>query len=273
MEHVVDKIVAYIKGKVDVKVDSTGIILGYDFAKFFDKVEEKQEIMMKDIPDMKVMGSDMTENKFVFGKLGNVNVIVACGRLHYNLGYNIEDIANFIFVFKELGCKRLIITSSLASLNKKIIPSDIVTATDHINLTGRNPLYKCTYNKYGTMFIDTSDAYDKDLIDKLCLVAKRQMHINVKKGIVAEYIGPTVETVSESNFIRNLGADVVGFNICCEVVACKYCNLPVVLYGIVTNYASVLSKLVIKREDLVHNKKMASNYYLDLLEKYIISIA
>ena len=59
----------------------------------------------------------------------------------------------------------------------------IALYTDHINLTGRNPLYASTYDKYGHKFVDMTEPYDEQMIDTLIYTAKKEMSIKVKKGV------------------------------------------------------------------------------------------
>ena len=130
---------------------------------------------------------------------------------------------------------KLILCSSLGAISHKLRVGDIVTIDDHINLTGRNPLYNCDYDKYGHKFIDMSNAYDEQMIDTLIYTAKKEMAIKVKRGVLAEFPGPSAETVAECQFADQIGADVMGFNVCSEIIAAKYCKLPVVVYALVTN--------------------------------------
>lgn len=271
MENTIEKIVNYIKEKVEINAPSIGVILGACFSDFVDEIENKKEILFADIPDLKTLGSDRQENKFIFGTIKGKNIIMIMGRLHYSLGYEVSDIATPIFILKELGCEKLILCSSIGAISKKIKVGDIVTFDDHINLTGRNPLYNCKY-EYGHKFIDMSNAYDAEMIDTLIYTAKKEMAIKVKRGIFAEFPGPSAETVAESHFADIIGADVMGFNVCNEVIAAKYCGLPVASYSLVTNYVSAYTNNKIKHEDIVYNRKCASSYYLELLVRFISNL-
>lgn len=260
----VEKIIERIKEKVVVKPHTTAVVLGRGYDDFLEKIEDCKTISFDEIPELNAIGKDKN-NLFAFGKIGGKDVVVVIGRLHYNLGYNPEDIATFIYVLKALGCSEVILTSSVGSLNPKIKVGDIVTATDHINLTGRNPLYKNSYNKFGNCFIDMTDCYDRQMIDSFSLVAKTKLGIKIKKGVLVEFAGPSAETPSESKFAKQIGGDFTGFNIVCETIACKYCSLPVIIIALVTNYASCLSRGEIKHEDIVYNRKCASSYFYELV--------
>jgi len=271
MNNNVDEIVNEIRSKVDISGNYIGLILGTSFSEFVDEIADKVEVPFDKIKSFKTFGSD-NKGKFIFGNINNRKVIVIVGRIHYTMGYDAYEIATPIFVLKELGCEKLIICASLGAISKKIRVGDVVTIEDHINLTARNPLYGCDYNKYGHKFVDMSDAYDNQIIDSLIDIAKKDMAIKVKKGILIEFPGPTAETPAESRYAAQLGADFIGFNLCCEVIAAKYCKLQTAVYGIITNYASAYTTNKIKHEDIVYNRQCASSYYLDLLKKFISNV-
>ena len=269
--HVVDSVVKQIKSKVDTSNGFIGIILGEGFASFTDYISDRIDIPFSSLSQLKTIGKD-SEGKFVFGKIGDKNVCVMLGRLHYNYGYEEKDIAHIIFILKELNCKKLILTASLGSINPKIKVGDIVSSIDHINLTGRNPLYKCDYLKYGHTFVNMLSPYDEAGIDNLTITAKHEMNIKIKKGVLVEFAGPSSETLAEAVMARELGADFVGFNVCNEVIACRYCNLDVTLFGLITNFGSSLSANCIKHDDIVYNRSLASVYYNELLKRFVITI-
>lgn len=265
----IDKIVENIAKKVKNAQGTVGIILGHCFNDFLEYIEDKVEVPFKDIAGLKVLGSDVEENKLVFGTLYNKNIIVVIGRIHFSLGYQTEDVATPIYVLKELGCQKLILCSSVGAINHKLKVGDVVTFVDQINLTGRNPLNGLVINKYGYRFIDMIEPYDSSMIELLSKTAKQEMGIKVKKGVVVEFPGPTAETVSESRFSSMIGADVIGFNNVCESIAAKYCSMPMINYALVTNHASAYTNSKVKHEDIVYNRKCASSYYLELLARFI----
>ena len=209
--HRIDNIIKYLRGKVKIQDKSIGIVLGNGFSEFLSKLECKEDVPFSNIPNLNSIGKDKDNNKFVFGKIGDKNVIVLLGRLHYNLGYNISDISDIIFILKELGCERLVLTASMGSINPKIHVGDIVTVLDHINLTGRNPLYKCDYAKYGNVFADMLSPYDEQAINSLIITAKKEMNINVKTGIFVEFPGPSSETYSEALMAKKNGGRLYWF--------------------------------------------------------------
>ena len=149
---------------------------------------------------------------------------------------------------------------------------DVVIAVDHVNLTGRNALFGCDYNRYGSLFVDLDSCYDRDMIKILSETAKRELKMKVKEGVLVEFSGPSVETLSESRFAKRIGCDFAGFNVVNEVICANYCALPVMVLGLVTNYAVLYSAGKLKHEDVDYNRNVAKSYYLELLERFICNI-
>ena len=69
-----------------------------------------------------------------------------------------------------------------------------------------------------------------------------------------------------------MGADFTGFNVCNEVVSAKYCDLPVTIFGLITNYGACLTANKIRHEDIVYNRGVSSGYYLDLLSRFVTKL-
>lgn len=272
MEHFVDQTVKFLKTTLNIDQIDIAVVLGASYDDFAQRLEDRREIKFADIPNMSVLGSDATQNKFVYGTLAGRKVLLAVGRLHYNNGYCGKDIANFIFILKMLGARKLVLTACVGSTNKHMHVGDIVCAEDHINLSGRNALFGCDYNRFGSLFVGMDNCYDKAMTDSLVCTAKRELKMKVKKGVLVEFSGPSSETFSESKFSKQIGADFAGFNVVNEVVCANYCSLPVIMLGLVTNFGVMYSAGKLKHEDVAYNRNLAKGYYLELLERFVNNI-
>ena len=62
------------------------------------------------------------------------------GRFHLYEGYTVHEITFPIRVMALLGVKFLFIASAAGGLNPNFSPGELMLVTDHINLTGNNPL-------------------------------------------------------------------------------------------------------------------------------------
>ena len=75
---------------------------------------------------------------------------------------------------------------------------------DHINLSGTNPLIGRNLDEFGPRFPDMSEAYNKDLRNKV-LEAGQDLGLNLKQGVYVMLSGPTYETPAEIRMVGILG--------------------------------------------------------------------
>lgn len=267
MNDLVKKVCEYIKEKTNIKPKVAIIVSKYHREVPIDK---QIKIAYKDIPNFPALGSDL-QGEFIVGTIKGVSVIMAHGRFHLYNGYKNGYHCFPIYVFKELGCKALIINTGMAAINPRLKVGDIVEITDHINLSGRNPLFSDNMYLGHTRFIDVSSAYTPELLWTAKQVGKK-MGLKIKTGTLVQFSGPTRETVSEIRAARLMRGDLAGFNIMNEAIACVYCGMQFLGLGTITNYATGVSKNKIKYEDVKYNMKCAEEYLCDFLVNLISNI-
>ena len=105
---------------------------------------------------------------------------------------------------------------------------------DHINLTGANPLVGPNREKWGERFPDMTRVYDKTLIHTVELTC-RNLKIDIRKGVYAGLLGPSLETPAEIRFLRAIGADAVGLSTVQEVIAAVHAGMKIAGLSIITN--------------------------------------
>ena len=99
----------------------------------------------------------------IIGEISGVRVILMSGRHHLYEGWSPSDVVLPIRVLAGLGVKNLIITNAAGALNEDLAPGEIMVISDHINMTGQNPLIGSHDTKLGLRFPDMSEPYNKDL--------------------------------------------------------------------------------------------------------------
>jgi purine-nucleoside phosphorylase len=106
--------------------------------------------------------------------------------------------------------------------------------TDHINLTGNNPLIGPNLDAFGPRFPDMTRVYDPDLIE-LARAEALSEGIDLKQGVYVGIPGPSMETPAETRFLRMIGADAVGMSTVTEVIVAAHCGLRVTAIVAITN--------------------------------------
>ena len=186
------------------------------------------------IPHFPVATVQSHAGRLLFGDIQDRSVVVMQGRLHLYEGYSPADVTFPVRVMQEMGVRRLIVTNAAGGLNPSFRTGDLMVITDHINLTGENPLAGPNVAAWGPRFPDMTRAYNRKMI-ALAEEAARSARIPVHKGVYAGLKGPSLETPAETRLLRALGADAVGFSTVPEVIAAVHGGMEVFGLSIITN--------------------------------------
>jgi purine-nucleoside phosphorylase len=106
--------------------------------------------------------------------------------------------------------------------------------TDHLNLTGENPLVGANEDDWGPRFPDMGAAYDRRM-RAIAGEAADRGGVRLQKGVYAGLKGPSLETPAEIRMLRSAGADAVGFSTVQEVIAAVHGGLRVLGLSTITN--------------------------------------
>ena len=172
--------------------------------------------------------------RLLIGTLHDKSIMAMQGRFHLYEGYSAEEVVFPIRVMRQLGVKVLVLTNASGGLDPDYEPGDIMIITDHINLTGENPLIGPNIEEWGDRFPDMSAAYDRRL-SQAAEEAAASEGIVVRKGVYAGLKGPSLETPAEVRFLQTIGAQAVGFSTVVEVIAAVHASIRVLGLSIVTN--------------------------------------
>jgi len=189
-------------------------------------------------------------------------VAICAGRIHYYEGYSIDDVVFPIFLLNRIGVKNLIITNAAGGINSSYKPGDLVLISDHINLTGCNPLIGINDDSLGPRFPDMSDCYNKELIDKALKIKP-----GMKQGVYAGLKGPPYETPAEVRMLKTIGADLVGMSTVNEVIAASYLGMKVIGISCVTNLAAGISDKKLDHSEVVEAGKKTEKELTSLILK------
>jgi purine-nucleoside phosphorylase len=136
-----------------------------------------------------------------------------------------------------VGAWIVLLTSTAGSVRPGFYPGNIALITDHINISGINPLVGTSAD---ARFVNLVDAYDPRLRHRL-KKASVGAGVSLQEAIYMWFPGPSFETPAEVKLARQLGADVVGISIVPEVIIARRLGLRVAALSIVTNFGAGLS--------------------------------
>ena len=251
----IEETVSYINTHLQAK-PLVGIILGSGLGQLANEIKVSIKIPYSDIPNFPVSTVKGHEGHLIFGQLNGVEVVAMQGRFHFYEGYSMEEVTFPIRVLKFVGINYLFVSNASGGVNKDFEVGNIMFITDHINLMP-NPLIGQNYSDLGPRFVDMSEAYDNNLLNKAKKVA-RHNSINYKTGVYAAVTGPTYETLAEYKYIQTIGADAVGMSTVPEVIIARHMRLPVFAVSVISDLG-VEGKIVeISHDEVVDAASLAA---------------
>ncbi|MDZ7607979.1 MAG: purine-nucleoside phosphorylase [Cyclobacteriaceae bacterium] len=211
-----------------------GIILGTGLGKLVSEINIECTIPYDEIPHFPVSTVESHHGKLIFGTIADKPVVVMQGRFHYYEGYSARQITFPVRVMKLLGIRKLFISNACGGVNPDHAVGELMIISDHINLHPDNPLRGPNLDAFGPRFPDMSEPYDRAMIAQALQIAKNN-GIKVHTGIYASVTGPNLETPAEYNYIRTLGADVVGMSTIPECLVARHMGIPVFAISVITD--------------------------------------
>jgi purine-nucleoside phosphorylase len=249
-----------------------GLITGTGLGDLTRNVEVHLRISYQEIPHFPVSTIPGHKGTLAIGRLGKETVMAMEGRFHLYEGYSPEEVTFPVRVIAGLGAEFLIIASAAGGLNPLFEPADVMVVTDHINLTGRNPLLGPNLDCFGPRFPDMSEVYDPALIG-LATQKAVELGIPLKQGVYAGILGPSLETPAETRFLRMAGADAVGMSTVLEVIAAVHSGLRVLVIIAITNVNLPDRMKKISIEDVIATAGKAGAKLTPILEGVISSLS
>lgn len=261
----------FIKSRIGSRAPKIGIVLGSGLGEFATKIEDKIEFSFQEIPNFHPTTIKGHTGKLIIGKIGETEVAVFQGRYHYYEGHPIQDVILPVRVMAKLGIHALILTNASGGINSNYNPGDLVCITDHLNLTGTNPLIGPNNEELGVRFPDMTESYNKEL-NTILFDSAKEIEIELKAGVYAGLVGPSYETPAEIKMLGILGADLVGMSTVFESITANHAGLQVCGISCITNLAAGISKEKLSHDDVKDVANKAMHNFTSLLELAVSKI-
>lgn len=260
---IIDEAAAYIRSKTTTAPE-IGLILGSGLGVLGDDLEDAVTLHYKDIPHFPVSTVEGHAGELVIGKLQGRSVALMRGRFHMYEGYEPERTALPVRVMKALGVKTLLVTNAAGGVNLSYKPGNLMLISDHLNLTGRNPLIGANDNALGVRFPDMSEAYSR----RLRGIAKETaagLGFTVQEGVYAGLLGPNYETPAEIRMLRTIGADAVGMSTVSEVIVARHSGIEVLGISCISNMAAGILDQPLSHEEVMETTELVKEQFLSLV--------
>ncbi len=229
----VDETVEFLRTKIR-SLPKAGLLTGTGLGEIADAFDPEASFSYGQIPHFPISTVESHAGKLLFGVMADKPVVAMQGRFHLYEGYTPREVTFPIRVMQELGVRVLMISNAAGGLNPKYRAGDIMILSDHLNLTGDNPLIGPNEDRWGPRFPEMIGAYDPGL-STLAQEAARDLKINLREGVYAGLKGPSLESPAEVRFLRVIGADAVGFSTVQEVIAGVHAGMKILALSIITN--------------------------------------
>jgi purine-nucleoside phosphorylase len=248
-----------------------GIITGTGLGELTSAMSMDLRLSYEEIPYFPRSTTPGHKGILAFGSAGGISVMAMEGRFHLYEGYTAEEVVFPVRVMSSLGVEILIISSAAGGLNPLFQPSDLMMVTDHINLTGRNPLLGPNLDAFGPRFPDMGCVYDKNLL-ALAREKALEMRILLREGVYVGILGPSLETPAETRFLRSIGADAVGMSTVLEVIVAVHCGLRILVIVAISNVnlPDCMKKTSI--EEVISTAQQAGTKLAPLLKNIILTL-
>ncbi len=249
-----------------------GLVLGSGLGAFADSLTNANAVPYSEIPSFPQSTAIGHAGRMVIGNAGEVPVAAMQGRVHMYEGYSAQQVAFPIRVFARMGIKAVILTNAAGGINLGYSQGALVLIRDHINLQGTNPLVGPNDDRFGVRFPDMTHAYCKDFRD----IARQEgarLNIQLHEGVYAALLGPSYETPAEIEYLRRIGADLVGMSTVAEVIAARHMGLNVLAISCVTNMAAGILDQPLSHAEVMETGERVKSTFEALLRAVLPRIA
>jgi purine-nucleoside phosphorylase len=261
----------FVAGKTKHR-PALALILGSGLGAFERELSPAEMIAYTDIPHFPHSTVPGHAGRIVLGRFAGIPLCVMSGRVHAYEAYSAQEVAFPVRVLGSLGVKTLLVTNAAGAVNTAFRPGELMVITDHLNLTGMNPLIGPEEKELGPRFPDMTEAYTPKL-QALCQSAALRIGLNIRKGVYAGLLGPSYETPAEIRMLRTLGADAVGMSTVIEVIAANQTGMKVLGISCMTNMAAGILPRKLEHREVMETGERLRGVLLELLRELVPALA
>lgn len=194
-----------------------------------------------------------------------VALLVMAGRAHLYEERPVATVVHGVRAAVLSGCRTVVLTNAAGSLVPAHVPGTPVMISDHLNLTGVNPMTGPEPPEgLPARFCDLTDLYSP----RLRAVAAAAVP-GIAEGVYAGLLGGSYETAAEIRMLRALGADLVGMSTVLEAIAARHLGAEVAGVSLVTNLAAGLSPAALDHEDVLASGRASASRLAELLRAVV----
>ncbi|MHB8418940.1 MAG: purine-nucleoside phosphorylase [Myxococcales bacterium] len=244
------------------------LVLGSGLGAYAERLADAVSVPYAEIPHFPCSGVPGHPGRLWLGRIGSVPVGVMQGRVHLYEGFRPAEVVFGVRTLARMGAVELCLTNAAGGIRADLAPGDLMRLTDHLNLSGQNPLVGPNDDRFGPRFPDLSSAYSPALARRLDEAAAAAQ-VELKSGVYCQLLGPSYETPAEIRMLRTLGADAVGMSTVPEVIAARHLGLKVAALSCITNRAAGLATQPLSHAEVAEAASRVTAAFGTLLDAFI----
>jgi len=268
-------LVEEIRDSLGGRESEVGLVLGSGLGGIADALEDswtRPAREMEGYPESSVAGH---EGRLHLGRFGGHMVWLVQGRVHLYEGHTAERATRYVRLLHALGVRNLILTNAAGAAEKRVGPGSIVLADDAVSMFFRPLSQAGASSEDGTgptaAWRMRSALSDPDLIG-LAENVGRARKIAFTRGVLVGASGPCYETAAEIRLWQRLGGTVASMSTVPEAIVARELGMRILMFSLVTNYGTGLSRESLTHEDVVRQADAAGQRLRDLLEGIVAGI-
>lgn len=251
---------------------AVALVLGSGLGDYADSLESPTVIPFREIPGFATSSVSGHASNLVVGRKHGLAVVAMQGRVHAYEGNSVDRVVFPLRTMWQLGARTLVVTNAAGGVNRGYRPGDLMLISDHINLSGLNPLVGENDARFGDRFPDMSDAYTSRLRSRVKDAAARA-GIALREGVYVGVMGPSYETPAEIRMFQTLGADAVGMSTVGEVIAARHLGMEIVGVSCITNLAAGLGHEALNHDEVKDTATRVKGQFVGLLDAILVELS
>ncbi len=238
------------------------VVLGSGLGRVAEALEDPMEWPSGTIPGYPESTVPGHAGRLLFGPLAGREIWVVQGRVHLYEGYSAEETTRPVRLLHALGVRILILTNAAGSCDPAAAgPGDLVLCSDAISLFFRPLARPASPSGVWRARPPLADP----ALTRLAKTVARQKRIPLRTGVLVGCQGPSYETAAEAAAWRAIGGTVASMSTVPEAVAARELGMRCLLFSLVTNYATGVSKGLLSHDDVLRQADQAGGRLAGLL--------
>jgi purine-nucleoside phosphorylase len=269
-----DAIASRLATEPDLARPRLALVLGSGLGGVVELLDHEPRVSVpyRDIPNIPGAAVEGHAGELVAGRVHGVPAVILSGRAHPYEGYSHREATLLLRAVLALGVETVVLTNAAGGLNSEFDPGDVMLITDHVNLSGDNPLLGPNLDRFGPRFPPLTDAYDPALRAH-ALEAAERTGIALRQGVYIMLAGPSYETRAEMRMLRGLGGDAVGMSTAHEVIVARHAQRRVLGLSLITNKATDDVETGAVHDEVIEMGRVGAKRLITLLGDLLPSLA